>query len=229
MASAQTFNVVRAAFASGVLAALLPRHPPAIARPARRARTTRVLAATAALPRAATLASTRASLSRACALVHSGADGAATAQRSLLRPTVACAHCCLRCLRCYRRRSPLSFPGRSRCAPRRVHGADPHPVRARSSPCSAPPLRVHAAASAAPLLPLPLPPFPVRLVRTSEFIVRYACRCRGCVDNAARAGWQVRRPRRVCMAPIPIFVRTAICVHCSQKATSPARWAPITA
>ena len=43
---------------------------------------------------------------------------------------------------------------------------------------------------------------------------------------------KLRRPRphpqvRVCMAPIPIFVRTAICVHCSQKATSPARWPPL--
>ena len=55
------------------------------------------------------------------------------AQRSLLRPSVACARCCLRC---YPRRSPLSFPGtspesnvamRARCAPRRVHGADSHP------------------------------------------------------------------------------------------------------
>ena len=55
------------------------------------------------------------------------------AQRSLLRPSVACARCCLRC---YPRRPPLSFPGtspesnvamRARCAPRRVHGADSHP------------------------------------------------------------------------------------------------------
>ena len=117
------------------------------------------------------------------------------AQRSLLRPSVACARCCLRC---YPRRPPLSFPGtspesnvamRARCAPRRVHGADSHPCPHRLAHTEQRPLLRPSVArvrcrSAAPAATAAAPtPSPVRLVRTSESNSSVMCRVAG-ADNA---------------------------------------------